>query len=255
MNVVVALEMFMPCFICTRRELLQINLPCSCSSHPIPFHSIFQAARPQTDPEIPVLVICSACFSHIAESHLEVERISIRLLLLVLALLDPLLHAFQLLHDRRIPGCKLARLLQILQCVLLVFASDSRLCPPEVRLRFILVVNSLDLQRFASALDSLGVLPDFVLQQRRVEVQTDLESVELRAEVGWVGVEGSGILVQIAERFLVLCDAELEVATFEGCVAEVFERGCDAEDVGALPFRVGGFLVLRVVFVRVAGGV
>lgn len=59
--------------------------------------------------------------------------------------------------------------------------------------------------------------------------------------------------MEVAEAFLVLCDAEFESAGFEGFVAEVFEGGGDSEDVGAFPFFVGGLLVFGEVFVGVAG--
>ena len=61
--------------------------------------------------------------------------------------------------------------------------------------------------------------------------------------------------MQVAQTLLVLCEAELKGACFEGGVAEVFEGGADGEDLRALPFFAGGLLVFGVVFVGVAGGV
>jgi hypothetical protein len=45
----------------------------------------------------------------------------------------------------------------------------------------------------------------------------------------------------------------VEIALFESGVAEVFNGRCDGEDVFAFPFGLGGFLVVREVFVGVAG--
>jgi hypothetical protein len=97
------------------------------------------------------------------------------------------------------------------------------------------------------------VQPDFVLQQRRIEVQRRLERVELRAELLGVRVEQRGVLVQVAQALLVLLDAELEGAGFEGFVAEVFEGRCDGDDFGACPLGFFALLVLGEVFVGVAG--
>jgi hypothetical protein len=52
---------------------------------------------------------------------------------------------------------------------------------------------------------------------------------------------------------LVFRDAELEVAGFEGGVAQIFEGGGDFENVVAFPLLVLRFLVFGVVFVGVTG--
>jgi hypothetical protein len=52
---------------------------------------------------------------------------------------------------------------------------------------------------------------------------------------------------------LVLVDAELEIAFFEGCVSKIFEITCYFEDLVAGPLFVFGLLVFRVVFIGVAG--
>jgi hypothetical protein len=59
--------------------------------------------------------------------------------------------------------------------------------------------------------------------------------------------------VQVAQALLVLFNAELEGAGFEGLVAEVFESRCDGDDFGACPLCVCTLLILGEVFVGVAG--
>lgn len=61
--------------------------------------------------------------------------------------------------------------------------------------------------------------------------------------------------MQVAQALLVLCEAELQGAGLEGCVAEVLEGGGDGDDLRAGPFCVGRLLVFGEVLVGVAGGV
>jgi hypothetical protein len=48
--------------------------------------------------------------------------------------------------------------------------------------------------------------------------------------------------VQVAQALLVLFNAELEGAGFEGLVAEVFESRCDGDDFGAVFVGVAGLV-------------
>lgn len=61
-----------------------------------------------------------------------------------------------------------------------------------------------------------------------------------------------GVFVQVAEALLVFFQPEVQVAGFEGFVAELFDFGDDFEDFWA---GAGFGLVFGVVFVRVAGRV
>lgn len=79
-----------------------------------------------------------------APRSIKVERVLIRLLLPLLPLLNPLPHALQLLHNRRIARRILLCLMQVRQPILLVLLTDSCLRAPEVRLGFILIRNALD---------------------------------------------------------------------------------------------------------------
>jgi hypothetical protein len=184
----------------------------------------------------------------------KVESIFIRLLLLLLPRLHSLLRAVQLLQNRRITWCILQRLVQIFHRTFITLLAHLRLAASKVRLRLILVTDSLNLQRLCRTFQRLDELVGFVLEQGAVEVDGDLEGLKLGEEVCGVAIEWGGVLVEIAQRLLVFLDAEVEVAFLEGGVAHVFELGCDFQNVVAFPLFVGvGLLIFGEVFVWVAG--